>query len=818
MVNERATPVVILVVLMTTVSLINCHENPEGDARPEDDAGARDGDTTSDGDTTTDAEVDVDAEVHRDAEPDTDRENSTDADIEGSSDAEVDEEESLVLRTDALVLVNGASPSFADFERFVEPYLRSFGVPYMVRDIGAEPLGEDITDFALVIVGHRALDADGRSLDAAEQALVVGAVRDGTGLVSFDNALVNEDGSTRYSFIQEIFGFDFGGATEGSGVSFTSDDGSTSFFDCWDDEHQDPVLATTTDTGDLNPDDGAWTEFHWVPGRPYPTVCAGVDEAERGLPVLRFYADGVPDGRYEVVANLYTSGAGRDLRYFYSFSSDDPRRHSVDTIGGAGGADQHDEYSLGTVNITGGLFELFVADGELLGGSYPFFCWAWIRLVPADGPAPEEMHYITAYHDRGERLETGPMTLPGISGSADATSLAMSGSQPLLTVTDFGEGRAVHWGSYDWMSHAVKGPVYGLDDLLWRGFVWAARKPFVMQGLPRFVTMRVDDVSGPFWWVEVANEFGISPWLGLFIDNLDASELSDLAALTTDGLATASVHAYTGGNFFYFDHAAATDWPDGRIAASYEEATLWHEEHGIPISSVVVPHFYEFGTNVFDGLQDWGIDFIVTMMEPGNGYGGATRWFVGGPYRSFEDPLAARHGGPVHYADYMTVPDRPDLDGLFFNCVTEIRDDAGYEWYPSADVSVTVGRGVRQMRRAFDSMVLATLFTHEPFIVGMPEESWRTALDEITRELAVYEPEYVTLDHACRYVRAMYETEIVAGEYDTGSRELDVTLSGEAEINTRFYLFTDTTDGISEQLIDVPVLSGTTVVSVATSP
>ena len=62
------------------------------------------------------------------------------------------------------------------------------------------------------------------------------------------------------------------------------------------------------------------------------------------------------------------------------------------------------------------------------------------------------------------------------------TTLASTGAQPFLAVTTNGAGRAVQWGTYDWMSHAVKGPMFGLDDLVWRSLVWAARKPFVMQG------------------------------------------------------------------------------------------------------------------------------------------------------------------------------------------------------------------------------------------------------------------------------------------------------------------------------------------------
>ena len=71
-------------------------------------------------------------------------------------------------------------------------------------------------------------------------------------------------------------------------------------------------------------------------------------------------------------------------------------------------------------------------------------------------------------------------------------------------MTTYGSGHAVQWGSYDWMSHDVLGPLFGLDDLVWRSIVWAARKPFVMQGLPPFVTMRMDDVIDPSWWIDIA--------------------------------------------------------------------------------------------------------------------------------------------------------------------------------------------------------------------------------------------------------------------------------------------------------------------------
>ena len=121
---------------------------------------------------------------------------------------------------------------------------------------------------------------------------------------------------------------------------------------------------------------------------------------------------------------------------------------------------------------------------------------------------------------------------------------------------------------------------------------------------------------------------------------------------------------------------------------------------------------------------------------------------------------AARKSDPCTMPISCHIPGHPEFDGQFFNCVTEIRDDAGYEWYPSSDVAGTIGRGTRQTKRALDSMALATLFTHGYFMGDVGPESWRATLQGITDNLAPYNPIYVTLDYACQYVRAMHTSDI----------------------------------------------------------
>jgi len=643
--------------------------------------------------------------------------------------------------------------------------------------------------------------------NTAEEANISAAVGAGTGLVNFDNDL-SADGSTyRYAFVDHIFSFGYTTPPTGSDVTFTTEGTSGTRINCWEDDHQDPVLVTTENVPDLVETDGLWTEFLYTPVRSYPTILAGADEEDFGLPVIHFFASGIPNGEYEVLANLYTSSAGRDMRYYYGYAPGDPKAYFVDTVGGAGGSDQHAEYSLGTVTITDGTFDIYAQDADLTGtGTYPFFGWAWIRLVEAGAP-PSEMHYITELHEAGEFIGTGSMTMAGITLPEGVASLAVTGSEPFLAVTSSGQGNAVQWGTTDWMSHSVKGPVYGFDDLVWRSMVWAARKPFVMQGMPPFFTMRVDDESGPFDWIHIANEFGFKPWAGLFLHNIDEAEAADLYSLVDAGLATTAIHAFNGG-FFYFNHSGS-DWPDEVIAAHYEEGTQWHLDHDIPISKFVLPHYYEIGTNAFQGLSDWGVEFVGTMMDPGSGYDSGVPWIANGPYRLFETG-STRYAGPLYYADFLTVPGHPEFDGQFFNCVTEIRDDAGYEWYPSNDIAGSVGRGTRQSKRSLDSMVLTTLFTHDQSISGITLENWRAILEGITTNIAPYNPIYVTLDHACQYIRATHTSDIAGSSYDPVLRQLTTTLTGGTDMPTMFYLFTEQDSTILSQMIDVPTFSGST--------
>ena len=108
-------------------------------------------------------------------------------------------------------------------------------------------------------------------------------------------------------------------------------------------------------------------------------------------------------------------------------------------------------------------------------------------------------HYITELHEADETKAMGTEHHPSASIRVSAASfvegvevLLYAGSLPYLACLLKGASRIVQWMGSDWMDRENYGPLRGLDDLLWRSFVWAARKPFIMREIPPFATLRVD--------------------------------------------------------------------------------------------------------------------------------------------------------------------------------------------------------------------------------------------------------------------------------------------------------------------------------------
>ena len=402
-------------------------------------------------------------------------------------------------------------------------------------------------------------------------------------------------------------------------------------------------------------------------------------------------------------------------------------------------------------------------------------------------------HYVTQYHAPDSFNPSNnvinllrSLNLIQRSNLIGGIDLASLNSVSLLQVSNYGNGRIVKWSSYDWMFESILGPVYGMDDLIWRGIVWAARKPFVMQGMPPFITMRVDDSDGDgggvirnFEWIKICNEFGIIPWCGTFNNNIPQSYIPTLKSLIDNNLATASPHAF-GNGFIYFNH---DNLPSFDPAANARAARDFYVQNGLRISKYFVPHYYEVSSSALPEIRSMGGEFIGIHMLPDNFYYYPTPWINCAPFRINRDGMSDSRS-PVYYSGYL------ELNGIeFFNCVTEIRDDGGYEWYPDNNVTTTVARGIRHLRRSLNSMVLASLFTHEQFFVPISTANWREILDQITSAISGYNPEYKSMDYAVTYVRAKQNIRIT--NVTTSLSDIEISYTGDNDLDTKCYLFTN---------------------------
>jgi len=446
---------------------------------------------------------------------------------------------------------------------------------------------------------------------------------------------------------------------------------------------------------------------------------------------------------------------------------------------------------------------------DIFGFSYgPETAGTSVSLPPTEPSS--QMHYITARHPTSDLITCrSSLALPGLTVPPRGTVLALCGGEPLVAVTKYGQGRAVQWSSYGWMTSTVLGPVAGLDDLVWRGVVWAGRKPFVMRGLPHFVTMRVDDVAGPLDWVHAANAVGFKPLLALFISNVVESSAADLKTLTTNGQATACIHSFDCcKTFFYFNHSAKTANSDLVQSNHFYLGTQWFASHGIPMSKVCATHYSEIGVNCFAGLKDWGIEFVPIEVVPGTVEYGTppASWLVGGPYRLYETPQPGLVAWATYYADWLVVPGHPEFDGQFFNVYSELRDVAGCgEWCPNNDVAGSINRGTQMAKRALDSMTMATIFSHESFIMSptnwvVTPTNWQAILQGITNNLASYDPLYVTVDHASQYVRATRTSRLMSSAYDPELGKITATFSGRTDLDTQVRIFL----GEDNSIVDIP--------------
>lgn len=371
------------------------------------------------------------------------------------------------------------------------------------------------------------------------------------------------------------------------------------------------------------------------------------------------------------------------------------------------------------------------------------------------------------------------------------------------------------------------------------------------------------DVS-PFHWVKSANKYGLKPWLGLFIYNISPEGINELKGLTDKGLATSSPHAlgrpprpessqenfeayykpqmvdehfipdywypkaipYLSeyyDEFIFFDHNNQKPWSNDTAQMILKAVDDWYADIGPLPMSYLIPHWGEMGSNMVDHVYDkWNIRFIwLRMVDKSWGsqpslYGGGYvdnvtvedyKWENKvGPFRLYDEPVVGKPKKDMTSSRATYTSDFVEFAGKKFFCFSSnINDLTGYDWQPDNDVEATATRGIKTLSRGLSGRSLAVLFTHETdYIFKVEPENWDKIFKKVSEGISMYNPIYLNTRDALKYIRALHTSEIQNCIYNENSGELTIEMTGETDVPTSVFVYTDNGVMINEELVEMP--------------
>jgi len=395
--------------------------------------------------------------------------------------------------------------------------------------------------------------------------------------------------------------------------------------------------------------------------------------------------------------------------------------------------------------------------------------------VPATfAPGGATPHYIAGMQIKtlepaGDFIYSFHPNQSGIQNSATATVLlnaggtvlARLGNDALVTVTTFGAGRAVNFGTLDYLQADRFGFMMGVDDIFWRSLVWAARKPFVLRGYPRYFALRMDhnvdtgwparvkDMYNPAVTGNVAADGTGGPWKvssSAYMNFLPpgdpgrAAIIQDLKA----GKIEMSPHGYESvsfGDLFYGGlDTPVQSLPDSEWLANITAIQQWQQGNGgndtiPPFSKWVLGHFYDLSTNLgWDFTNTLGFRYIGTVVKPGFTYttdpsqaGFLTGRMAPRPYWIYQQPpkpagvFASDESYSFFFADDITMGSRAGLPAQKMFLIGSRGLDVNMAGTPDLGWCDAAGNGVGFSEtkwkwytwRLYSSLVPVEAFTHD---------------------------------------------------------------------------------------------------------
>lgn len=428
-------------------------------------------------------------------------------------------------------------------------------------------------------------------------------------------------------------------------------------------------------------------------------------------------------------------------------------------------------------------------------------------------------HWITWTQAEGRvyRLNMPvPAALTKVKGRGTEILAETDSGGPAVVSARHGKGRIIQWlVSHRIWTLQVFGHAHGIDDLFWKGIVWAARKPFAMLCLPPFVRFRFDDCNGLYRTAEemaFVDEFarrGHKPNMCVSMNALTEDGWRFLKRHYDAGSVEVAPHTWEGGVSLYYgkEGEAYSKTQFGKMIR--ETAAMMRRRKIVP-SKILSDHEHEYSSTVLPYLKQLGIEYKMNVMLPDEKWAGVHVDWKPAPYGSMSYALDYT---PGPYPLFVVFNHYPAFDHArsYLSPTRFLLNRAGgygaHMWdflnglttrdLPKNDVVAMADRLVEHTRHGLNSLFFGGSISHSHFTSALRLADWKAVLDRYEERTERLEKINVGYDDVAIYARSKFHSR-VAASIRSADGSMTVRLAGKAEVPLKLSVF-DEKDGIPER-------------------
>ena len=428
-------------------------------------------------------------------------------------------------------------------------------------------------------------------------------------------------------------------------------------------------------------------------------------------------------------------------------------------------------------------------------------------------------HWITWTQER-DRLHRFNMPVPAALAKVKGRKTEILGETdsggPAVVCARHGKGRIVQWlvSHRIWTLQAF-GHAHGLDDLFWKGIVWAARKPFAMLCMPPFVRFRFDDCNGLYRTPEdmaFVDEFarrGHKPNMCVSMNALTDSGWRFLKRHYDAGTVEVAPHTWEGGVSLYYGKDGKA-YSKTRFSKLIRETAAMMRRRKIVPSKILSDHEHEYSSNVLPYLKQLGIEYKMNVMLPDEKWTGIHVDWKPAPYGSMSYALDYT---PGPYPLFVVFNHYPAFDHArsYLSPTRFLLNRAGgygrHMWdflnglttrdLPKNDVKEMADRLVDHTRLGLNSLFFGGSISHSHFSCALSAADWKAVLDRYEQRTERLEKINVGYDDVAIYARSKFHSRVTSSNR-LADGAMAVRLAGKAQVPLRLSVF-DEKDGAPER-------------------